>query len=90
MLASGVAILILITCANVAGLMIAPAANHPREAAVRLATVSRMLTRLNKRSMIEPKPPPVRYEHAAPGDLLHIDIKKFARIVKAGHRRPAR
>jgi hypothetical protein len=28
----------------------------------------------------------MRYEHAAPGDLLHIDIKKFARIVKAGHR----
>ena len=52
------------------------------------ATVSRILTRLqlNKVSMIEPKPPPVRYEHAAPGDLLHIDIKKFARIVKPGHR----
>jgi transposase InsO family protein len=52
------------------------------------ATVSRILTRLklNKASSIEPKPPPVRYEHAAPGDLLHIDIKKFARIVKAGHR----
>jgi transposase InsO family protein len=52
------------------------------------ATVSRILTRLrlNKKHMIEPKPPPLRYEHAAPGDLLHIDIKKFARIVKAGHR----
>jgi transposase InsO family protein len=52
------------------------------------STVSRILTRLklNKKHMIEPKPPPVRYEHAAPGDLLHIDIKKFARIVKAGHR----
>jgi transposase InsO family protein len=52
------------------------------------ATVSRILTRLklNKKHQIEPKPPPVRYEHAAPGDLLHIDIKKFARIVKAGHR----
>ena len=52
------------------------------------ATVSRILTRLklNKMSMIEPKPPPVRYEHAAPGDLLHLDIKKFARIVKPGHR----
>ncbi len=52
------------------------------------ATVSRMLTRLrlNQKHMIEPKPPPLRYEHAAPGDLLHIDIKKFARIVKAGHR----
>lgn len=30
--------------------------------------------------------PVVRYEHAAPGDMLHIDIKKFARIIKAGHR----
>ena len=36
--------------------------------------------------MLEPKTPIVRYEHAAPGDLLHIDIKKLARIVKPGHR----
>src|SRR5258708_2024695 len=52
------------------------------------ATVSRILTRLklNKIKMLEPQPPVLRYEHAAPGDLLHIDIKKFARIVKAGHR----
>ena len=52
------------------------------------ATVSRILTRLklNKAKMLEPQAPIVRYEHAAPGDMLHIDIKKFARIVKAGHR----
>jgi transposase InsO family protein len=52
------------------------------------ATVSRILTRLklNKAKMLEAQVPIVRYEHAAPGDLLHIDIKKFARIVKAGHR----
>jgi hypothetical protein len=52
------------------------------------ATVSRILTRLqlNKGRMLEPKIPVVRYEHDAPGDLLHVDIKKFARIVKAGHR----
>ena len=52
------------------------------------ATVSRILTRLqlNKVRMLEPKIPIVRYEHAAPGDLLHLDIKKFACIVKAGHR----
>jgi transposase InsO family protein len=51
------------------------------------ATVSRILTRLklNKVKMLEPKIPIVRYEHAAPGDLLHIDIKKLARIVKPGH-----
>jgi len=48
---------------------------------------SRILTRLklNKAKMLEPKIPIVRYEHAAPGDLLHIDIKKLARIVKPGH-----
>jgi transposase InsO family protein len=52
------------------------------------ATVSRILTRLklNKIKMLEPVQPVVRYEHEAPGDLLHIDIKKLARIVKAGHR----
>lgn len=51
------------------------------------ATISRILTRLklNKAKMLEPKIPIVRYEHAAPGDLLHIDIKKLARIVKPGH-----
>ena len=50
------------------------------------ATVSRILVRLklNKLRMLEPAAPIVRYEHA--GDLLHLDIKKLARIVKAGHR----
>jgi transposase InsO family protein len=52
------------------------------------ATVSRVLTRLklNKTKMLEPQVPVVRYEHAAPGDMLHLDIKKFARIFRAGHR----
>jgi transposase-like protein len=30
--------------------------------------------------------PPRRYEHSAPGDLLHIDAKKLARIEAVGHR----
>ena len=52
------------------------------------ATVSRILVRLrlNKARMLEPAAPVVRYEHACPGDLLHIDIKKLARIHKPGHR----
>lgn len=52
------------------------------------ATVSRILTRLklNKARMLEPPVPILRYEHPAPGDLLHIDIKKLARIHKPGHR----
>jgi transposase len=51
------------------------------------STVSRILTRLrlNKAKMLEPRIPIIRYEHAAPGDLLHIDIKKLARIVRPGH-----
>jgi hypothetical protein len=50
--------------------------------------VSRILTRLrlNQLRMLEPAVPIVRYEHPAPGDLLHIDIKKLARIHKPGHR----
>jgi hypothetical protein len=52
------------------------------------ATISRILIRLklNKIRMLEPAEPVVRYEHPAAGDLLHIDIKKLARIVRAGHR----
>jgi transposase InsO family protein len=52
------------------------------------ATVSRVLTRLklNTARSLEPTVPIVRYEHPAPGDLLHIDIKKLARIHKPGHR----
>jgi transposase InsO family protein len=52
------------------------------------ATVSRILTRLhlNTARSLEPPIPIVRYEHPAPGDLLHIDIKKLARIAKPGHR----
>jgi transposase InsO family protein len=52
------------------------------------ATVSRILVRLklNKMRMLEPKLPVIRYEHPYPGDLLHVDIKKLARIHKPGHR----
>src|SRR5450759_5253625 len=52
------------------------------------STVSRILTRLklNKSRMLEPVVPIVRYELPAPGDLIHIDIKKLARIHKPGHR----
>jgi hypothetical protein len=52
------------------------------------ATVSRVLTRLklNTAASLEPTVPIVRYEHPAPGDLLHLDIKKLARIRKPGHR----
>jgi len=34
----------------------------------------------------EAQAPPRRYEHRRPGDLLHIDAKRFARIEGIGHR----
>ena len=54
-----------------------------------ISTVSGILTRsgLGKLSRLEPIEPPNRYEHARPGDLIHIDVKKLGRIKNgAGHR----
>ena len=52
------------------------------------ATVSRVLKRLglSRLSALDPEEPVRRYEHAAAGDLLHIDTKKLGRILKPGHR----
>ncbi len=52
------------------------------------ATVSRVLRRagLSKLSAVQPAEPVQRYEHAAPGELLHIDTKKLGVIVREGHR----
>jgi len=59
-----------------------------RELALSRATVSRVLRRLglNRLRSLDPPLPVVRYEHKAPGDLIHFDIKRLARIVKPGHR----
>src|ERR1700674_4391509 len=45
------------------------------------ATISRVLQRahLNRWRHLHPAPPVVRYEHPAPGDLLHLDIKGMTR-----------
>lgn len=52
------------------------------------STVSRVLRRagLSRLRDLEPAAPVVRYEHAAPGDLIHIDTKKLGRIERIGHR----
>jgi len=52
------------------------------------STVSRVLRRLRLSRMrdLEPPVPIVRYEHAAPGDLLHLDIKKIGRFRAVGCR----
>lgn len=41
---------------------------------------------LNRLSALEPATPDNRYEHEAPGDLLHLDIKKLGRFERPGHR----
>jgi transposase InsO family protein len=53
-----------------------------------LATLSRHMKRagLSRLSALQPPEPVRRYERAAPGELLHIDIKKLGRIKGIGHR----
>lgn len=52
------------------------------------STVGRILARagLNRLAHLEPAGPDNRYEHDAPGDLLHLDIKKLGRFKRPGHR----
>jgi transposase InsO family protein len=59
-----------------------------RHSGLSKATVSRLLARhgLSKLSALEPAKPIVRYQRQHPGELLHMDIKKLARIVKPSHR----
>jgi transposase len=47
-----------------------------------LSTVSAVLLRvgLGKRSRLQPPEPPNRYERRHAGELLHVDVKKLARI----------
>jgi hypothetical protein len=41
---------------------------------------------LSRLAELEPSDTLVRYEHAHPGDLLHIDTKKLGRSERMGHR----
>jgi len=52
------------------------------------ATISRVLGRLKLSRIrdLEPPRPANRYEHAAPGDMLHLDIKRLVRIQRPSHR----
>jgi len=63
-----------------------------REIAAKLrmprSTVSAILRRhgLSRLSDLRSPEPVRRYEHKAPGDLLHLDVKKLGRIRGVGHR----
>jgi transposase InsO family protein len=58
------------------------------ETGLSTATVSRILrrARLSRKRDLAPPAEPNRYEHKAPGDLLHLDIKKLGRFRAPGHR----
>ena len=53
-----------------------------------VSTVGAVLRRLGlgKLANLDPKPPVIRYERSAPGEMIHLDIKKLGRFDVAGHR----
>jgi transposase InsO family protein len=55
---------------------------------VSLTSVFRILRRLglNRLKALEPPEPVKRYERQAPGEMIHLDIKKLGRFAKIGHR----
>ena len=59
-----------------------------KQLSVAPSTVARLLRRagLHRLAELEPAAPHNRYEYAAPGQLLHLDIKKLARFRQPGHR----
>jgi len=64
-----------------------PAFQIARQLRLSKATVCRLLARHGHRiPPLEPPPPVRRYERALPGELVHFDIKKLARIERTGHR----
>ena len=59
-----------------------------RIAGVSLSTVARICKAegLSRLRSLEPPPAPFRYEHEAPGEMLHIDTKRLGRFDRPGHR----
>lgn len=65
-----------------------PAAQIAEAVQLGRSTVARLLGRLGlaRLQQLTPRPPAQRYEYARPGELLHLDAKKLARIGRVGHR----
>lgn len=59
-----------------------------RELGRPISTVGRVLRRLGMQKLppLVPPPPVIRYERARPGEMVHVDTKKLARIAQVGHR----
>lgn len=58
------------------------------ETSLSRSTVGRILARhgLNRWRDLDPADPARRYERDAPGELIHIDIKKLGKFSRTGHR----
>jgi transposase InsO family protein len=52
------------------------------------STVGAILRRLGlgRLKLLEPRVPAIRYERKAPGEMIHLDIKKLGKINGVGHR----
>ena len=59
-----------------------------RTLGVATATVARHLKRrgLSRLTALDPSEPARRYQRQAPGELVHLDVKKLGRIERIGHR----
>jgi transposase InsO family protein len=70
----------------------APGYEIARRTALSPASISRILrrARLSRWRDLHPAPPVVRCEHAAPGDLLHLDIKGMTRFQQVSWRADGR
>ena len=66
--------------------MSSPEIAHSLSMPVSTVTNELRRLRLNRLSRLEPRPPVLRYEHKAAGDMVHLDIKKLGRIDGVGHR----
>ena len=74
------AVIVLMRHSRMSGPAIARAVQMPR------STVARVLEREGLGRRPPSRAAVVRYQRAHPGDLIHLDIKKLARIVRVGHR----
>ena len=65
-----------------------PGAEIAERVGLPVSTVGRLLRRhgMGRLRNLDPRVPPRRYERGTVGELLHIDVKKLARIVRPGHR----
>jgi transposase InsO family protein len=74
------ALIVLLRHCRMSGPMIARGLQLPR------STVARVLSRHGLGRIRSPQRPVCRYQRQRPGELLHLDVKKLARIVRIGHR----